>query len=97
MTDGQYKVWGCGTWVSQIKHARVKGWGPLEGRSMRWLEFQCHGGSPQMSQLSCKPPEVLSVTWLQIPQTSEDVPGCFPPCCPLSSLPSRAQPEATRL
>lgn len=36
-----------------------------------------------MCQLSCEPPEVLSVTRLQTPQTSEDVPGCLPPRCPL--------------
>lgn len=36
-----------------------------------------------MCQLSCEPPEVLSVTRLQTPQISEDVPGCLPPHCPL--------------
>lgn len=66
---------------------------------MRWLEFQCPGGSPQMSQLSCKPPEVLSVTRLQIllslPQTSGDVPSCLPPGWP-PYLPGARQ-EATSL
>lgn len=39
-----------------------------------------------MCQLSCKPPEVLSVTRLQtlpsLPQTSKDVPVCLPPRSP---------------